>query len=111
MVIPQILAMGAAETYGNYNLKNYAFTNKNHHLVKGILAWALVLYILVQSFKNYNMMHVSMLWEFSITMFTVLTAYFVMGERFTNWKQWIGVLIIFLGAWLIHYGGEHTILK
>jgi drug/metabolite transporter (DMT)-like permease len=110
-MIPQILAMGAAETYGNYNLKNYAFSNNKYQLFKGLFAWSLVLYLLVMSFRNHNMMHVSMMWEFSITLFTVLTAYFVMGERFTDWKQWLGVLIIFMGAWLIHYGGTHTTIR
>lgn len=111
MVLPQVLAMGAAETYGNYNLKNYATGNKMHHLIKGLLAWAVVLYILIKSFRNSNMMHVSMLWEFAITLFTVITAYFVMGERFTNWKQWAGVVFIFFGAYLIHKGGEHFTVK
>ncbi len=111
MVLPQIIAMGAAETYANMNLKEYALNGKKSCLILGILAWAFVIYLLIKSFRTHNLMHVSILWEFAITIFTAGSAYFILGERFTSWVQWMGVVLVFLGAYFVHRGGEHRVLS
>jgi len=111
MVLPQVLAMGAAETYANMNLKEYATNGKKSCLALGILAWAFVIYLLIKSFRTHNLMHVSILWEFSITIFTAASAYYILGERFTSRLQWFGVLLVFLGAYFVHRGGEHRVVS
>ena len=56
-------------------------------------------------------MHVSILWEFAITIFTAASAYYILGERFTSWVQWLGVIFVFVGAYLVHQGGEHIVVR
>lgn len=111
MVLPQVLAMGAAETYANMNLKEYAVNGKKSSLALGILGWAFVIYLLINSFRTHNLMHVSILWEFAITIFTAGSAYYILGERFTSWFQWLGVILVFLGAYLVHQGGHHIVVR
>lgn len=110
MVLSQILAMGVTETYANMNLKEYATNGKKSCLAIGILGWALVIYLLIKSFRTHNLMHVSILWEFAITIFTAASAYFILGERFTSWLQWLGVILVFVGAYLVHQSGGHTVV-
>lgn len=110
MVLPQIFMMGAAETYANMNLKKYASNGSRHSLLQGLLGWMIVIFLLINSFKSHNLLHVSILWEFSITIFTALTAYYFLGERFTSWWQWLGVILVFLGAYLVHQTGDHIVV-
>jgi drug/metabolite transporter (DMT)-like permease len=110
MVLPQIFMMGAAETYANMNLKKYAGDGSRRSLIHGLLAWVIVIFLLINSFKSHNLLHVSILWEFAITIFTALTAYFILGERFTSRWQWLGVVLVFVGAYLVHQTGDHIVV-
>lgn len=93
-----ILGMTAAELFGNAHLKWYADNGRGHHLGLGVLAWLLVLLLLVQVFlKGKSMMWTCIMWEAMIVLGGALTAYFIFGEKFNHWVQWLGVLFA-LGA-------------
>ena len=93
-----ILGMTAAELFGNAHLKWYAENGRGHHLGLGVLAWLLVLLLLVQVFlKGKSMMWTCIMWEAMIVLGGALTAYFIFGEKFNHWVQWLGVLFA-LGA-------------
>jgi len=92
-----VLAMTAAELFGNSHLKWYTENGSGHHLGLGILAWATVLFFLVKSLATKSMMWTCIMWEAAIVIGGALVAYYVFGEKLDHWIQWLGVLLA-LGA-------------
>ena len=97
MAAMYVLAMTAAELFGNAHLKWYTENGSGHHLGIGVLAWAAVLFFLIKSLATKSMMWTCIMWEAMIVIGGALVAYFVFGEKFTHWIQWLGVLLA-LGA-------------
>jgi multidrug transporter EmrE-like cation transporter len=104
MSILYILAMTASELFGNAHLKWFAERGHHHHLSLGILAYGIVLFFLVKSLSSQSMMWTCIMWEAMIVIGGALTAYFVFGEKFTHWVQWLGVLLALGAALCINYG-------
>lgn len=103
MTILYVLGMTAAELFGNAHLKWYAENGKNHHLTLGVVAWLAVLFFLVQSLSKKSFMWTCIMWEAAIVVGGALVAYFVFGEKFTHWVQWLGVLFALGAAICINY--------
>jgi multidrug transporter EmrE-like cation transporter len=98
-----VFVMTLAELIGNTHLKWYTENGSRHHLAWGLLAWAAVLYFLVKSLTAKTMMWTCIMWEVMIVIGGALTAYFVFGEKFTHWIQWLGVLMAIGAAICINY--------
>ena len=99
-----VLAMTAMELFGNAHLKWYAENGRGHHLGLGLLAWLLTLAILVQIFmKGKSLMWTCIMWEAMIVLGGALSAYFLFGEKFTHWVQWLGVLFALAAAICINW--------
>lgn len=93
-----VVAMTGAELLGNAHLKLYADSGKSHHLGIGAVAWLAVLLLLIQIFlKGKSMIWTCIMWEAMVVIGGALTAYFIFGEKLTNWVQWLGILLA-LGA-------------
>ena len=101
--------MTCAETFGNVNLKRFAESgNISHgHLAQGILGYIIVLYFLIKSLGASSMLYVGAVWEGMITIIGSLVAYFVLGERFNHWVQYVGIVLAVLAIYLVHWGGNH----
>lgn len=104
MSILYVLAMTASELFGNAHLKWFAERGHHHHLGMGIMAYAIVLFFLIKSLASQSMMWTCIMWEAMIVIGGALTAYFVFGEKFTHWIQWLGVLFAIGAALCINYG-------
>ena len=99
-----VLAMTAAELFGNAHLKWYAENGRGHHLGLGFFAWLLVLLLLIQTFmKGKSLMWTCIMWEALIVLGGALTAYLVFGEKFTHWFQWLGGLFAVAAAVCINW--------
>jgi multidrug transporter EmrE-like cation transporter len=98
MTILNVLLMTVAELFGNAHLKWYAENGKNHHVALGVIAWLVVLIFLVKTLKSQSMMWTCIMWEAAIVVGGAITAYFVFGEKFTHWVQWLGVLFALAAA-------------
>lgn len=109
MTLLLVLAMTSAELFGNAHLKWFADNKKNHHLIFGILAWAAVLFFLVKTLENSNMMWTCIMWEAMIVIGGAITAYIFFGEKFTHWVQWLGLLFALGAAVCINYQCPSTI--
>jgi len=109
MTLLFVLAMTSAELFGNAHLKWFAENGKHHHLGLGILAWVVVLYFLVKTLKNSDMMWTCIMWEAMIVVGGAITAYIFFGEKFTHWIQWLGLLFALGAAICINYSCPSTI--
>ena len=99
-----VLAMTAAELFGNAHLKWYAERGHSHHLGLGFFAWLVVLLLLIQTFiKGRSLMWTCIMWEAMVVLGGALTAYFIFGEKFSHWIQWLGVLLAIGAAICINW--------
>lgn len=98
-----VLAMTAAELFGNAHLKWFVENGSNHHLGIGILAWGLVLFLLIKSLAQKSLMWTCIMWEAMIVIGGALVAYFVFGEKFNHWIQWLGILLAVGAAICVNY--------
>ena len=103
MSLVHVLMMTVAELFGNAHLKWFADTGKHHHLGFGVLAWAAVLFFLIETLKRSNMMWTCIMWEAMIVIGGAITAYVFFGEKFTSWIQWLGILLAIGAAVCINY--------
>jgi multidrug transporter EmrE-like cation transporter len=105
--LTSILAMTCAETFGNVNLKKFAQSGNAHHpsLVKGVVGYAVVLFFLIKSLSVASMLYVGAMWEGMVTVIGSLVAYFYLGERFSHWSQYLGLVLAVLAMILVHKGG------
>ena len=103
MTILNVLAMTLSELFGNTHLKWYAQNGSHHHLGLGIMAYLAVIFFLVKSFTSHDMIWTCIMWEAMIVVGGAITAYFIFGEKFTHWVQWLGVLFALGAAICINY--------
>jgi multidrug transporter EmrE-like cation transporter len=100
-----VMAMTAAELFGNSHLKWYAENGSAHHLGIGTFAWGLTLVLLIKLLTIQTMMWTCIMWEAGVVIGGALVAYFVFGEKFSHWIQWLGVLFALAAAICINYEG------
>lgn len=103
MTLLYVLTMTIAELFGNAHLKWFAENGKGHHLGLGVFAWLAVLFLLVKALSQKSMMWTCVMWEAMVVIGGAITAYFIFGEKFTHWIQWLGVLFALGAAICINY--------
>jgi multidrug transporter EmrE-like cation transporter len=68
-----------------------------HHLWLGLFAWAFTLFFLIKSLSQKSLMWTCIMWEAGVVIGGALVTYFIFGEKFNHWIQWLGILFA-LGA-------------
>ena len=104
MTILNVCLMTLVEIFGNFNIQNYAKSNKTRDLLLGILGYVGVIYFLTRSFNHGNMLWVSAMWEGMIIVFGSAFAYFYLEERFHHPVQYLGILLGILAMLCVNYG-------
>ena len=108
MSIPQIIAMSAIEIVGDYGLKEYANKGGWHFLATGVVGYILVVITLIISLQGSTLLVVNNAWDGTSSILESAFAYFVLGERFENYLQYIGVCMIISGLFLLKIPWKKT---
>ena len=98
-----VLTMTIFELIGNTHLKWFSENNSQHHLILGTFAYIGVIFFLIQSFNSSSLMWTCIMWEAMIVVGGAATAYFIFGEKFDHWIQWLGILFALGAAICINY--------
>ena len=93
MSVPLVVAMTGAELLGNAHFKWFVENGSHHHLGIGVVAWAFTLFLLIKSLAQKSLMWTCIMWEACVVIGGALTAYFIFGEKFNHWIQWLGILL------------------
>ena len=105
MSLVNIGLLSLVEIFGDFELKNYARTDSIKHLFNGLLGYAGVIYFLIRSLRVGNIMYVNGMWDGISGLIESFAAYVILGERFNNLYQYIGLIMVFCGTMLLHLGG------
>jgi multidrug transporter EmrE-like cation transporter len=101
MSVPQILTLSAIEILGDVSLKEYANDKGLFYLGTGILGYIGVVIMLIVSLQDSTILLVNNAWDGTSSLIESIYAYVVLGERFENYLQYAGVVLILVGLYLL----------
>jgi multidrug transporter EmrE-like cation transporter len=101
MSIPQIFALSSIEIIGDFALKKFANEGGIINLTVGVLGYIGVVCFLIVSLQGSTILMVNGAWDGISTIIESLEAYFILGERFDSPLQYIGLLFIVVGLFLL----------
>ena len=100
-----IIILCFVEVYGDFALRFYAQTNNLKWLAHGIAGYVGVVYFLIQSLRFNNVLYVNGLWDGMSGLLESVVAYYVLGDRLEKSSEYIGLLFIIAGVFLLKGGG------
>jgi multidrug transporter EmrE-like cation transporter len=97
----QILGISITEILGDVALKEYANDKGIAYLGVGILGYVGVVILLIIALQGSTILLVNNAWDGTSSLIESLFAYFVLGERFENYLQYVGIAFILCGLYLL----------
>ena len=101
MSLIEIIGLSAIEVVGDFALKQYATGGQMFHLIVGIAGYAGVVVMLIMLFRQSTILLVNAGWDGTSALLESLAAYIILGERFDDNSQYLGVLLIVTGLYLL----------
>ena len=101
MSIPQIFALSTVEIIGDFALKEYANNGGYINLGIGVLGYIGVIILLIISLQDSSILLVNNAWDGISTIIESAAAYIILGERFENYMQYVGMFMVCIGLYLL----------
>ena len=101
MSLLKIGALSLIELVGDYGAKQFANFGGLTNLGIGIFGYIGVFILLVLNLKGSTLLMVNNAWDGINTIFVTLFGYFILGERFKSSSQYLGILLIIAGIFLL----------
>ena len=105
MSIANIVLLSLFEILGDFQFKFFARQGKLANFGGGLFGYSGVIYFLIAALKQGNVLWVNGMWDGFSGLIESLAAFFILGERFTNWFQYLGLAMITTGLVLLRKGG------
>lgn len=93
--------LSISEIFGDFALKKFANDGGMKHLGYGILGYAGVIFFLIASLNGSNIMTVNAAWDGISALIESIAAYVILGERFSDPNQYIGLGLIVSGLFFL----------
>ena len=93
--------LSLTEIFGDFALKKYANEGGIANLGYGILGYVGVIYFLVESLRGSSVLMVNAAWDGISAFIESLMAYLILGERFSDPNQYIGIGLIVVGLFFL----------
>ncbi len=101
MSIPQIFSLAAVEIVGDYGLKEYANGRGWQFLATGVFGYISLVILLIVALQGSTLLMVNNAWDGASSILESAFAYFILGERFDNYLQYVGMGMIMCGMFLL----------
>lgn len=102
MSIPQIIALSVTEIVGDFSLKHFANDSGGWKMLAlGAISYVAVVIQLIVSLQGSTVLMVNNAWDGISTIIESAAAYIILGERFDNYLQYVGIVFIILGLYLL----------
>ena len=105
-----IIAISLCELMGQSCLKyfNVNGRTKTHFYMMGVLFYAVVCFLLVQTYRFKDMGIINVIWSGISTLVVLVGGYLIFGEEVTFMDK-VGVVFILAGVFFILYEGTHPV--
>ena len=96
-----VVLLSVVEIYGDFALRFYTQTNNLTYLFHGIAGYVGVVFFLIQSLRNANVLYVNGMWDGVSGILESAAAYVVLGDRLEKPMQYVGLVLTFAGIMLM----------
>ena len=101
MSVQDIVILSTIEVFGDFNARWYAQSDKPIFLVGAVVGYIGVLFYLIKSLRTHNVLYVNGMWDGISTIVGSLAAYIVLGDRLTRPEQYVGLVLLIVGLFLL----------
>jgi multidrug transporter EmrE-like cation transporter len=101
MSFETIIPLSIIETIGDFALERFANQGGVLPLSLGITSYMGVVYFLIQALKGSSVLLVNGAWDGINALIVSSAAYFILGERFDHYSQYVGLVFIIVGVYLL----------
>lgn len=105
MTTLNVVLAALTEIVGDFGFKEFARQGTTAGFLKGSVGYVGVIYFLIQSLKTGNILFVNGMWDGVSGILETLAAYFILGEKFVNPMQWVAIVMISAGLFMLRYYG------
>jgi multidrug transporter EmrE-like cation transporter len=103
-VLVNVSLASAIEIFADFQLRWYATTNGLSHLWQGIAGYGGVIFFLIRALRSENVLYVNALWDGMSGLIESIAAFVILGDRLSSGQEYVGVLFIIAGVFLMHMG-------
>jgi len=101
MSLWNLTKLATVEIAGDIFLKKYTSTNKLSYLFLGIGGYAAVVYYLIVCLRTASLLYINGMWDGISAIVESIAVMILLGEKFDNWIQYIGLILIISGLFLL----------
>jgi len=101
MSLADIASLSLVEVIGDFALKKFANDGGAAYLATGITGYIGVVYFLIRSLQGSTLLMVNGAWDGMSVIIESIAAFVFLGERFEHMGQYIGLVFIVLGLFLL----------
>lgn len=94
--------LSAAEIIGDFGFKDFARTGGAKAFAQGSIGYIGIIFFLIRSLKVGNVLYVNGMWDGVSAILETIAAYFILGERLNNKTQYLGLVIVIAGIFMLH---------
>ena len=102
MSVFDISALSIAEILGDFGFKSFARGGGASAFAQGTAGYIAVIYFLIKSLRIGNVLYVNGMWDGVSAVLESVAAYFLFGERLTNPIQYVGLVVVIAGIFMLH---------
>jgi len=102
MSVFDISALSLAEIVGDFGFKSFARGGGVGAFTQGTAGYIAVIYFLIRSLRVGNVLYVNGMWDGVSAVLESVAAYFLFGERLTNPIQYVGLVVVIAGIFMLH---------
>jgi multidrug transporter EmrE-like cation transporter len=101
MSLAQITGLSLIEIVGDYGAKQFANFGGIKNLGIGIVGYIGVFAMLIVSLQGSTLLMVNAAWDGISGLLNSIFAFFVLGERLDNLSQYLGIVLIIIGIFIL----------
>ena len=101
MSLLDVTAVSIAEIIGDFGFKGFARGAGIGAFTQGALGYVAVIYFLIRSLRVGNVLYVNGMWDGISAILESAVAFFIMGERLSNPVQYIGLVVVIVGIFML----------
>jgi len=102
MSLRNIFLLSFAEVFGDFGYKAFARTGTKASFAQGSLGYVAVVYFLIKSLKQGNVLYVNGMWDGISAIIESVAAYIILGERLNRPSEYAGLALIIVGILMLH---------
>lgn len=102
MSLADVFMLSAAEIIGDFGFKEYARQGAVNAFAQGSIGYVGVIFFLIRSLRVGNVLYVNGMWDGVSAILETAAAYLILGERLNNKTQYLGLLAVIGGIFMLH---------